>query len=185
VSKFTVIEGGGQRPPDRHAGAARYHFQQAIIEILRALARGYDAENRISAHLSEFLRHTAKADASFEAIVGDAIAESNKEIDHREAGHFSEQESETIVLRALQVAAEAIATDPAAKGRLSRRRSELRSAIEAQAIRRERRARELRQSRPKTPEESRAAYNEAMSRFLRGGRKRKLKKPPPDDEIIL
>jgi hypothetical protein len=149
MRKLTVIEGGGKRPPDRHSGAARYHLQQAIIEILRALVRGHDAQNRISTHLAEFTLHMTQTDAHLEAVVGDTLAELHKELDHQDDRDIYEEERESIVLYALQVAAEAMATDPAAKGRLSGRQSRLHSAIEHQFIRREQRMRERKRA-PKT-----------------------------------
>jgi hypothetical protein len=184
MSKFTVIEGGGKGPPDRRSGAARYHLQQAIIEILRSLVRGYDAQQRVTAHLTEFIQQLANTDAPLEVIVNNAIAELHKELDHKGELHISEQERETIVLRALQVAAEAMAADPGAKGRLSGREQRLRSAIEHQFLRREQRARGRQLRTPKTSEESKAAYDRATKRPRR-------KSPRPrdssgsDDDIIL
>jgi hypothetical protein len=46
---FTVIDGGGKgrSPPDFDAAMARQHMDTLILEILRALARGTDHENRV------------------------------------------------------------------------------------------------------------------------------------------
>ena len=156
-----MIEGGGAGPPDRHAGAARYHLQQAIVEILRAVVRGHDGEHRISTHLAEFNRHMVSGDAPLHVIVGDAIAELHQQLDHEGGRDIFEQERETIVLRALQVAAEAMATDSAAKGRLSGRQSRLAAAIEHQFLRREMRAREQQRTRPKpaTPKGSNSDHD--------------------------
>lgn len=134
MSKFTVIEGSGRGPPDRHSDAARYHLEQAIIEILRSLVRGYDAGQRVSHHLTEFVRHLPETSTSLEAIIADALDELHREIDHGVKAGEIEGERESIVLTALQVAAETMATDPAAKGRLSSRQSRLDAAIEHQRI---------------------------------------------------
>ncbi len=163
MSKFTVIEGGGRGPPDRHSGAARYHLEQAIIEILRSLVRGYDAQGKISRHLAEFSRELNKANASLDVVVGDAISELHKELDHQGEQSIPEQENETIVLRALQVAAEAMAVDPGAKGRLSGTRTRLQSAIEHKIVRREQRAREWQKQAPRTSAEKKAACDQAMA----------------------
>jgi hypothetical protein len=149
MRKFTVISGGGKGPPRRDTGRARYHFQQMIIEILRALARGHDAQHRIAMHLDEFLHILSDTNVRPELVVEESIVELNKELDHRNGQDFYEQEREVIVLRALQVAAEALASDDAAKGRLGRRQSALRSAIEHQFLRREMR-RELRERENRT-----------------------------------
>jgi hypothetical protein len=179
MSKFTVIKGGGQGPPDRHSGAARYHLQQAIIETLRALVRGYDAQDRISAHLAEFIREFAIADAPLEVIVSDVIMELHKELDHQGERDIFEQEREAIVLAALQVAAEAMASDPGAKGRLSGRQSRLHSAIEHQLLLRQERARERRRH-TEAPAQSKALRDGAKAR-----KRPKPKEPGPEDEIIL
>jgi hypothetical protein len=182
MSKFTVIEGGGKGPPDRRSGAARYHLQQAIIEILRSLVRGYDAQQRVTAHLTEFIQQLANTDAPLEVIVNDAIAELHKELDHKGELHISEQERETIVLRALQVAAEAMATDPGAKGRLSARESKLHSAIDHQFLRREQRAKERQLRTSKTPKGSIAASDRAPRPRRNPPRPRS---PGSDDDIIV
>ena len=87
-----------------------------------------------------------------------------KELDHGNARDPFQQETEGIVLAALQVAAEAMAVDPGARGRLSSRQTRLRDAIEHQFLRREMRKKE---QRPGTK------------------RPRKSKRTGPDDEIIL
>jgi hypothetical protein len=129
MSKPTVIEDGGKGPPDPHAGQARYHLQQAIIETLRALVRGYDAQGRISTHFAQFTRHMTQTDARLEVVVGDALAELHKELDHQGERDLFEEERESIVLCALQVAAEAMAKDSGTKGRLSGRQSRLHSIL--------------------------------------------------------
>jgi hypothetical protein len=85
---------------------------------------------RVSHHVTEFTRHIPETSTSLEAIIGGAIRELNKELDYRNQASEFEGECEAIVLAALQVAAEAMATDPAAKGRLSGRQSRLNAAIE-------------------------------------------------------
>jgi hypothetical protein len=52
---FTVIDGGGKGrgPGDHDPDMARHHMDTLIIEILRAIARGYDHENRVGRTLLE------------------------------------------------------------------------------------------------------------------------------------
>lgn len=132
VGKFTVIEGGGQGPPDRHGAMARHHLHMLILETLRALTRGTDPEERISTHLEQLVEHLIAADIPITSVVKDVIVDLNKRLDHRDERDIFEERTEPIVLAALQVAAEALANDPAAKGRLSGRQQRLRAAIESQ-----------------------------------------------------
>jgi hypothetical protein len=199
AAKLTVIEGGGQGPPDRHGEAARYHLEQAITEILRSLVRGYDGHGTIAHHLSEFIEHIKEGVTPLGKVAEDAIIELHHELDHGDERDIFEQGSEEIVLAALQVAAESMAIDPAAKGRLTGRRDRLRRAIEQQYRDREERKREWARNAPKTPEESRARYKEAMAKLTSKWKdenkaeasakakrkKRGPKKPPGDDPIIL
>jgi hypothetical protein len=90
-----------------------------------------------------------------------------------------EQEHEDIVLAALQVAAETLAFDDGAKGRLSIRQRKLEQAIESRERARKERIRERQQRPPPTPEESKAALERALAMAERLKRPaRKPKKPP-------
>lgn len=182
-----MIEGGGKDAPDRHSGAARYHFEQLIVEILRALVRGQDGERRIASHLAEFTRHMTETDAGLAVVIDDAITELNGELDHQGEHNVLEQQRETIVLRALQVAAETMASDPGAKGRLGSRQRVLDAAIEHLFLRRKMGAREQ-QMAPKTPKQQKEALNRALENGARlMGKKRKLPKsnaPKPDDDTV-
>jgi hypothetical protein len=181
--KFTVHEGGGRGPPGRHSAMARQHLQQAIVEILRSLVRGYDGRGAIAHHFSEFIHWLKEADDPMRKIIEDAVSELHKELDHGAQAHFSQQEREDIVRAALLVAAEALAFDDGAKGRLSIRQTRLDQAIESRAQARERRARERLQQRPQTPSELKAELQRALAVVDRLKRSaRKPKKPPEDDE---
>lgn len=186
---FEVIQGGGKGPPDRRAGEARYHLAQAIVEILRSLARGYVADARISHHLVEFMRVASFTDVPLEVVIEDTIVELNKELDHRGEQSPILEEHEEIVLRALQVAAEALAIDPAAKGRLSNRQGGLLAAIANWQRGREERRRERLRSAPKSPEKAAAEAKRVADRLKNLGRKTvkrsKNDRPPsrqPDDQ---
>jgi hypothetical protein len=184
--KFTVHEGGGRGPPGRHSAMARHHLQQAIIEILRSLVRGYDGRSAIAHHFSEFTHRLNEGDDPLRKVIEDAIAELHKELYHGAQADPYQQEREDIVLAALQVAAEMLAFDDGAKGRLSIRQTKLDQAIESRARAREERRRERRAQPPRTPEESKAALDQALAMVERLRRSpRKPKKPPGDDEPIL
>jgi Phage integrase family len=114
----SIIEGGGRGPPDRSSGQARYHLRQAIIEILRSLVRGYDAEARVANHLTELHREIVEAKLDPDKVVSDVLFEANKDLDHNIDRDIDQDQWEPIVLRALQVAAETLADDPGAKGRV-------------------------------------------------------------------
>jgi hypothetical protein len=177
--KFTVHEGGGRGPPGRHSEMARQYLQQAIIEILRTLVRGYDGRGSIAHYLSEFTRWLNQCDDPLWKVINDAMAELHKELDHGAQANVYEQEHEDIVLAALQVAAETLAFDDGAKGRLSIRQRKLEQAIESRDRAREEQRRERLAQRPRTPEESKAAIEQAMAAAERLRRSaRKPKKPP-------
>jgi hypothetical protein len=174
--KFTVHEGGGKGPPDRGTREARYHFQQMVIEILRALVRGHDAQSRITRHLDEFLGALPGPNTRPEVVVDESIAELSKELDHRNEQDPFEQERETIVLRALQVAAEAMAVDDGAKGRLGIRQRGLLEAIEHQFLRREMR----REMRPRQQQAQRTPVT--VEKLKRRRKVPKSKKPNPGED---
>jgi hypothetical protein len=177
--KLTVIEGGGRGPPGRHSEMARQYLQQAIIEILRTLVRGYDGRGSIAHYFSQFTHWLNQGDEPLWKVINDAMAELHKELDHGAKANVYEQEHEDIVLAALQVAAETLAFDEGAKGRLSIRRTKLDQAIESRARAREERRRERLAQQPRTPEESKAAIEQAIATAERLTRfARKPKKPP-------
>jgi hypothetical protein len=149
LRKFGIIEGGGRGPPDRSSGAARYHLRQAIIEILRSLVRGYDAEARVARHLIEFYREIIEAKLDLDKVVSDVLYEANKDLDHNIERDIYQDQWEPIVLRALLVAAETLADDPGAKGRVSKMQSHLSSAIDHRALRHEMRRKAANRSKPK------------------------------------
>lgn len=157
ASKFTVIEGGGRGPPDRHAAMARHHLQMLIIETLRSLARGDDPQDRVAGQLEQLFEHLTGTEVPLRSIVRDVVTDLNKKLDHGAERDIFEDKIEPIVLAALQVAAEALADDPAAKGRLSGRQQRLRAVIESQVRERKQRA---------ADKASRDRYSKAMERLL-------------------
>jgi hypothetical protein len=149
LTRFSIIEGGGRGPPDRSSGRARYHLRQAIIDILRSVVRGYDAEARLTNHLTEFYREIVEAELDPQRVVSDVLYEAHKDLDHNLDRDSYQDQWEPIVLRALQVAAETLADDPGAKGRASKMQSHLGSAIDHRALRHEMRRKTVNRSKPK------------------------------------
>jgi hypothetical protein len=98
LRKFGIIEGGGRGPPDRSSGNARYHLRQAIIEILRSLVRGYDAEARVANRLTEFHREIVEAKLDPDKVVSDVLFEANKDLDHNIDRDIYQDQWEPIVL---------------------------------------------------------------------------------------
>ena len=133
---FTVIEGGGQggggsdSTEDYHAGDARYHFRNLIVEILRALPRGDDQRCRVGQELVAFMEHLSKTTAPLGAIIDPVISDIHKNIcrDENSIEHYRLLYS--VVRSALQVAAEASCHDNAAHGRCSQREQKLENSIE-------------------------------------------------------
>jgi hypothetical protein len=165
---------------------ARQYLQQAIIEILRTLVRGYDGRGAIAHYFSEFTHWLNQGDDPLRKVIEDAIAELHRELDHGAQADPYQGEREDIVLAALQVAAETLAFDDGAKGRLSIRQTKLDQAIESRARAREQRARERLAQQPRTPAESKAALDRALAMAERLKRStRKPKKRPGDDEPVL
>jgi hypothetical protein len=136
---FTVINGGGEKY-DRHAVAAQQYLEQLIIEILRAVPRGNDRDQRVAAYLVGIAENVAQSPSPIANIVNGALENSTRKLD---LGAFCPHDDEIsqVVTGALQLAAESLAQDPAAKGRRSKRASSLEEAIEAHMVNSEQRAR--------------------------------------------
>jgi hypothetical protein len=137
---FTVIEGGGQ-PDAWKAERAQAEFGTFVIELLRALARGEDHSRRVSEALADFLKAARETQTNLSGLVHDEIAAlAERALAQRNDGTLSDERKE-IVRLSMRVAAEAMARDPAAKGRLSSREGALMSAIEDLVLSREGRSR--------------------------------------------
>ena len=76
---FTVIDGGG-RPRSRGDNNARYHLRRLIVEILRGLARGEDAQQRIIKALEAFLADANQSDTPIEQIISDFLADRHDDL---------------------------------------------------------------------------------------------------------
>jgi hypothetical protein len=83
VPDFTVIEGGGRGRGDFHN--TRYHLRRLIVELLRALARGNDHDQRIRTELSAFLDEAQTSAAPIDQVIADVISENARRLDRRAA----------------------------------------------------------------------------------------------------
>jgi hypothetical protein len=139
--KLTSIDGGRKgppEPPDDDAPMARHHLHHLAIEIMRALARGDDKQNRVGEHMVELAGRIANTRATIGDLVDPVVTEIYERLTSK--GDEYDEEMQEIVLAVLQVVAETCASDPAARGRLSNREDRLRRAIEQHVIGHEKRS---------------------------------------------
>jgi hypothetical protein len=139
---FTVIDGGGDRGINGFAGQhAVQSFEDLVIEVLRKLARDPHSVGRITQLMFAF----TNAAGEFEGPLFEIIAAALGSLNARTFGSAQtelDQETQDILRYALRVVAESMATDGAASARLSRRKTEMRAAIEGWMQGRETRSRE-------------------------------------------
>jgi hypothetical protein len=141
---FEVIEGGGKRrgPRDFEADMARSRMNTLIIELLRAVARGDDHENRVGRTLIELFKHMSATDAPVYDITSAPIADAHKSIsgDRDLDGH--QTEIADIVLASLRVAAESCTSDGFSVGRKSHAQTRLGREVEQYVVGSEKRSRQ-------------------------------------------
>jgi hypothetical protein len=82
---FRVIQGSGNsqgsgKKCDADGGWARHHLHSLIIELLRALARGDDAQGRVAGDLEGLLNHLPKTSAQVAKLVDEVIFELHADI---------------------------------------------------------------------------------------------------------
>jgi hypothetical protein len=139
---FTVIDGGGKRrgPSDFEADMARQQIDTLIVEILRAVARGDDHENRVGRTLIKLFKHLAAADVPVYDVTSGPIADAHKSISGDRDGY--QMEIAEVVLASLRVAAESCATDGFAASRKSKAESRLDHSIKERILGSETRSRQ-------------------------------------------
>jgi hypothetical protein len=146
VVAFKVIEGGGPRPPsDFDVVLAKQALRTLVIELLRAIARGNDPQDRVTIQVIEFYRHLAKPGIDIDPVVQTVLKDLNSILTTAEmstrASDDPDREIEHIILSSFQVAAEQFCLDDAAEGRASQRMRRLENRIEARLRGREKRSR--------------------------------------------
>jgi hypothetical protein len=141
MPKFEVIEGGGRRR-DVKADMARSRMKTLIIELLRAVARGSDPENRVGRTLIDLFHYMSATDVPVYFITSTPIADAHKSIteDIDPGGHHTEIAD--MVLASLKVAAEGGTSDSFSAGRKSQAEAKLSRAVERHIIGNERRSRQ-------------------------------------------
>jgi hypothetical protein len=146
---FTVIEGGGGKDEDGpkdwrvlNAGVfAEEQFEQLTIEILRAVARGTDAQRRVSGTIKDLFHNLQLSERPVSPLVEEGIRRINVRLVPEE---FSDYDHDLgwLLSAALRLAAERVATDGFARGRASQRLADFKRAMEDYLIVREERSRE-------------------------------------------
>ncbi len=141
---FTVIEGGGGSVArtDHDVSAVQLAFRRLIIEFLRATARGDDCGRKLSNSISEFYQEATSSRVPLSKIFDPVLRETHDDVLAQKFDESVGDERRWILLSSLRVIAESMATDPAARGRLSSRTSEFDRALESIMVEKERRARD-------------------------------------------
>lgn len=135
--RLRVIEGGGKGQPQTqaqqsyHAYRAGEHFRILCIELLRALARGDDAQYRVVQALYDLIKDISECDEPIYKILHPVIDELHKEIAPAWDAEGYDAEIRAIVASSLSVAAESCAADGLANARRSKRKDVLQSAVRA------------------------------------------------------
>jgi hypothetical protein len=141
MPEFEVIEGGGKRR-DVEADMARSRMNTLIIELLRAVARGDDRENRVGRTLIDLFKHMSATDAPVYYMTSGPIMDAYESISGGRDPDRYQTEIADIVLASLRVAAETCASDGFSKGRKSQAKTRLGQEVERHVIGSEKRSRE-------------------------------------------
>lgn len=138
MPNLTVIEGGGKGQPNRLDAEAEWaedRFADLIVELIRAVARGDDRENRVLRALNAFIQHASNTSRPAAELVQGAIEWSHERgFGSKDDPPDYEAELRELVRTTLPLLAETLAEDDAAKGRKSRRHTTLTAALEAVVI---------------------------------------------------
>ena len=122
-----IDRGDAERAEDDQQ--ARDHLQQFIVELLRALARGNDAWP-VTSTLVDTLKHIKKASTPLAVLMDEVVSESHRRIASESDEMDYATPMKSILKSSLQVMAESLCQDPAARGRRGRRMNDLRGHIE-------------------------------------------------------
>lgn len=137
---LTVIDGGGgERDWDREI--AQQYFEDFVLALLRGLT-GSDQTYRATHHFFRFVEHAQKTQVPIAAVIDGAIEQLRQSAFDLDGASDYKYDRVAVIEAALRVAIESMARDNAAKGRLSKRESDLRSCIEQMVVGSETRSRE-------------------------------------------
>ena len=132
-----VVDGGGDSG-DREV--SQQFFEDFAVALLRSLASG-EYPYRVIEQFLRFLKHAQESKVPIGPVFAEAIRDLNTRAFPDRDSTASPSEKTEIVLASLRVVAERLATDDAARARLSRRISDLDSAIEKDILTNEERSR--------------------------------------------
>ena len=137
---FTVIEGGGE-PKDWERQISQQRFESFVVVLLRSLAAGEGAY-RLTQEFSRFLEHARKTEVPIGPVLDGAVYSLHGQAFDVEDQDDFRADQRRILQAALRVIAESMASDSAARARLSKREDTLTHAIEERILGYERRSRE-------------------------------------------
>jgi hypothetical protein len=129
---------GNSERHDLTCGAASDSFRRLAIELLRALPRGNDNEDRVYDALAQLSQYTT-ATISLRDVIASSLQEIHRKAfpDNRFEGKYS-----AIIKDSLQLAAESLARDPNHANRKASRGAALAETIEQYLLEKERAARD-------------------------------------------
>ena len=136
---FTVIDGGDD-PGRWEREVSQQNLEDFVVVLLRGLASG-DDPYRVVEQFSRFVEHARRSKVPIGPVFKGAIRDLNARAFPRTDGSLSATERTEIVLAALRVIAERLATDDAARARLSRRIRDLDNVIDRDILDKEERSR--------------------------------------------
>jgi len=137
---LTVIEGGGE-PKDWERQISQQHFESFVVTLLRSLAGGEGAY-RLTQEFFSFLEHAQKTEVPIGPVLDGAVNSLHQQAFDMEGQDDFRVDQRRILQAGLRVIAESMASDNAARARLSKREDRLTHAIEEKIIGSERRSRE-------------------------------------------
>jgi hypothetical protein len=139
MSEFTMKP--GDMPAEFNTELARDAFDKLVVEMLRALGRGGDRGRHVLKAMTDFIDCAAEASISPAAIIHEQFETLYEKALSREFDGTTTDDGKAIMEASLRVLAEAMADDPAARGRQSQRKTSLVNAIDDYVLSREERSR--------------------------------------------
>jgi hypothetical protein len=137
---FTIIDGDDDSGGENRELSQQF-FEDFVVALLRSLASG-DDPYRVVEQFFRFLKQAQQSKVPIGPIFAAAIRDLNDRAFPNKDGFLSLEEWSEIILASLRVIAERLATDDAARARLSKRVSNLDVAIERDILAKEGRSRD-------------------------------------------
>lgn len=137
---LTVIDGDGD-PQHWESKISQQHFEVFVVTLLRSLASG-DNYYQVAEAFFRYVKHAQERDLRIGPVIAATMQTLNNRAFNKDAEEGFGAEQADVIHAALRALAEILATDTAAKARLSKRRDNLTAAIERKIIASETRSRE-------------------------------------------